>query len=493
MTGRHLLAIDQGTTSTRALLFDGEANPIGSAQQELRQIYPQPGWVEHDPEEIWRATLSVVRRALGNAKMTPADVAGIGITNQRETTVIWDRETGKPIYNAIVWQDRRTAEWCRRMAAKVGDVELGKRTGLLFDAYFSASKIAWLLDNVAGARAAAERGKLAFGTIDSFLLWRLTGGKRHLTDATNASRTMLFNLGKQAWDDELLKAFKIPKSLLPEVRDSAHLFGTTTKDVLGDAVAVAGIAGDQQAATVGQACFDPGMIKATYGTGCFVLLNTGKKAIRSKHRLLTTLAYRLDGKPIFALEGSIFVSGAAIQWLRDGLKIIARAADSERLAAGVADTGGVYLVPAFTGLGAPYWDPDARGAVVGLTRDSGVAQIVRAALEATAYQTRDLMGAITGDGAKPSAIRVDGGMVGNDWVMQFLADQLGIPVERPQVTETTALGAACLAGLATGVFASIDDIARRWRRDRRFEPAPAGKRRDQLYAGWQRAVKRVRS
>ena len=493
MTGRYLLAIDQGTTSTRALLFDGEANPVGSAQQELPQIYPQPGWVEHDPEEIWRATLSVIRRALGNAKLTAAKVAGIGITNQRETTIICDRATAKPIHNAIVWQDRRTAEWCRRMAAKVGDAELGKRTGLLFDAYFSASKIAWLLDNVAGARAAAERGKLAFGTIDTFLLWRLTGGKRHLTDATNASRTMLFNLAKQAWDEELLKAFKIPRSLLPEVRDSAHLFGTTTKDVLGAPVAVGGIAGDQQAATVGQACFAPGMIKATFGTGCFVLLNTGAKAIRSKHRLLTTLAYRLDGKPVFALEGSIFVSGAAIQWLRDGLKIIARAADSERLAAGITDTGGVYLVPAFTGLGAPHWDPDARAAVVGLTRDSGIAQIVRAALEATVYQTRDLMGAMTGDGAKPAAIRVDGGMVGNDWVMQFLADQLGIPVERPQVTETTALGAACLAGLATGVFGSTDDIARKWRRDRLFAPASADKRRDQLYAGWRRAVERVRS
>ncbi len=499
MSGRYLLAIDQGTTSTRAILFDAEGTPSASAQAELPQIYPQPGWVEHDPEEIWRATVAVIRRALGNAKVQPSALAGIGITNQRETTVLWERDSGKPIYNAIVWQDRRTADWCRKQKAKVGDGELGRRTGLLFDAYFSASKIAWLLDHVAGARAAAETGKLAFGTIDSFLIWRLTGGKAHLTDATNASRTMLFNLKSQDWDATLLKAFKIPRSLLPEVRDSAADFGATPKEIFGAPVKIAGVAGDQQAATVGQACFAPGMIKSTYGTGCFVLLNTGAKVVRSKNRLLTTLAYRLDGKPTFALEGSIFVSGAAIQWLRDGLRIIPSAGHSAELAERVTTTGGVYLVPAFTGLGAPWWDPDARGAILGLTRDSGIPEIVRAALEATVYQTRDLMAAMSADAAaatpksRPSAIRVDGGMAVNNWVMQFLADQLDIPVERPEVTETTALGAAYLAGLTTGVFSSTADIAGRWKRERLFTPAMAAKERDRLYAGWRAAVERVRS
>jgi glycerol kinase len=493
MTDRYLLALDQGTTSTRAILFDAEGSPRASAQAELPQIYPQPGWVEHDPEEIWRATVSVLKRTVSNAHVDAKDIAAIGITNQRETTVLWDRASGKPIHNAIVWQDRRTAEWCRRMANEVGDEALGARTGLLFDAYFSGSKIAWLLDNVAGARAAAESGKLAFGTIDSFLLWRLTGGKIHATDATNASRTMLFNLQTQDWDATLLKAFRIPASLLPQVKDCAAAFGATTADLLGAPVPIAGIAGDQHAATVGQACFKPGMIKSTYGTGCFVVLNTGDKFVRSKNRLITTLAYRLDGKPCFALEGSIFISGAAVQWLRDGLRLIKDASETDALARGIADTRGVYLVPAFTGLGAPYWDPDARGAIVGLTRDSGIAEIVRAGLEATVYQTRDLMTAMAEDGVAPAAIRVDGGMVVNDWVMQFLADQLGIAVERPTVTETTALGAAYLAGLATGVFKSTDDIAGRWRCERRFEPAMAAERRETLYAGWRDAVRRVRA
>jgi glycerol kinase len=492
MTDRFLLALDQGTTSTRAILFDEEGGPRASAQAELPQIYPQPGWVEHDPEEIWRATVSVLKRTMANAHVPATAVAAIGITNQRETTVLWDRATGKPIHNAIVWQDRRTAEWCRRMAKEVGDDELGARTGLLFDAYFSGSKIVWLLDHVAGARDAAEQGKLAFGTIDSFLLWRLTGGRVHATDATNAARTMLFNLRTQAWDDTLLKAFKIPASILPQVKDCAANFGATTADLLGAPVPIAGIAGDQHAATVGQACFEPGMIKSTYGTGCFVVLNTGDKFVRSKNRLLTTLAYRLDGKPCFALEGSIFISGAAIQWLRDGLKLIRNAGETDALARGIEDTRGVYLVPAFTGLGAPYWDPDARGAIIGLTRDSGVAEIVRAGLEATVYQTRDLMTAMAEDGVTPAAIRVDGGMVVNDWVMQFLADQLGIAVERPTVTETTALGAAYLAGLASGVFKSTADIAGRWRCERRFEPAMAAARREKLYAGWKDAVRRVR-
>lgn len=493
MPDRFLLALDQGTTSTRAILFDADGAARASAQVELPQIYPQPGWVEHDPEEIWRATVSVLKRALANARAAPSDIAAIGITNQRETTVLWDRASGKPVHNAIVWQDRRTAGWCRDMARSVGDDELGRRTGLLFDAYFSGSKIAWLLDNVAGARDAADRGRLAFGTVDSFLLWRLTGGAVHATDATNASRTMLFNLRTQDWDPDLLQAFKIPRAILPAVRDSAAAFGATPRELLGAPVPIAGIAGDQQAATIGQACFKPGMIKSTYGTGCFVVLNTGGTAVRSKNRLLTTLAYRLDGRPTFALEGSIFVSGAAIQWLRDGLKLIPHAADSEALARGIPHTSGVYLVPAFTGLGAPYWDPDARGAILGLTRDTGIAEIVRAGLEATVYQTRDLMAAMASDGASPAAIRVDGGMAVNDWVMQFLADQLDLVVERPTVTETTALGAAYLAGLTVGAFASVDDIARRWRRAGKFTPEMDAATRDRLYAGWRDAVRRVRT
>ncbi len=494
MAGRYLLAIDQGTTSTRAVVFDVAGGVRGLAQRELPQIFPKPGWVEHDPEDIWRATVATVKGALALAKTGPEHIAGIGITNQRETSVIWDRASGRPIHNALVWQDRRTADWCRRMAKDVGDKTVGVRTGLLLDPYFSASKIAWLLDNVSGARAAAARGKLAFGTIDTFLLWRLTGGQAHCTDATNASRTMLFNIHRQDWDDDLLRAFGIPRALLPEVCDSAAAFGATRRGLFGRAMPITGIAGDQQAATVGQACFKPGMIKSTYGTGCFVLLNTGALAVRSKNRLVTTVAYRLNGKPTYALEGSVFISGAAIQWLRDRLKVIPTAAHSAGLARALKDTGGVYLVPAFTGLGAPWWDPDARGAIVGLTRDSGVAEIVRAALEATVYQTRDLMEAMSKDGgAKPSAIRVDGGMAVNDWVMQFLADQLAIPVERPRVTETTALGAAYLAGLGAGVYASTAEIARHWQSECRFRPAKRGPAHERLYRGWRQAVRRVRS
>ncbi|MBM3564734.1 MAG: glycerol kinase GlpK [Alphaproteobacteria bacterium] len=489
-----LLAIDQGTTSTRAIVFDAGGKIRGLAQRELPQIFPEPGWVEHDPDEIWRAAVATVKGALIRAKAGPGRIAGIGITNQRETTVVWDRATGKPIHNALVWQDRRTADWCRRMARKVGADEVARRTGLVLDPYFSASKIAWLLDNVAGARGRAAKGKLAFGTIDTFLLWRLTGGRVHRTDATNASRTMLFDIRRQDWDRELLRAFDIPASLLPEVMDSAADFGATPRGLFGQPLPVTGIAGDQQAATVGQACFRPGMVKSTYGTGCFVLMNTGAKAVRSKNRLVTTVAYRLDGKPTYALEGSVFISGAAIQWLRDRLKVIPTAAHSMGHARAVKGTGGVYLVPAFTGLGAPWWDPDARGAIVGLTRDSGISEIVRAALEATVYQTRDLMEAMERDaGARPAAIRVDGGMAVNDWVMQFLADQIAIPVERPRVTETTALGAAYLAGLGAGVYASTAEITKRWARERRFRPAAQGTERERLYKGWRRAVERVRS
>jgi len=491
---RYILAIDQGTTSTRAILFDAGGEPQATVQRELPQIYPADGWVEHDPEEIWRATVAVATGVLAKAAAAPADVAAIGITNQRETAVVWDRQSGKPIHNAIVWQDRRTTAFCKELVGAGHDPLVQTATGLLIDPYFSGTKVAWLLDHVDGAREAAAAGKLAFGTIDSFLLWRLTGGKVHATDATNASRTMLFNIHTQRWDEELLRLLEIPAALLPAVKDSAAEFGATDKALFGAPLPVLGIAGDQQAALVGQAGFAPGMIKSTYGTGCFVVLNTGDKAVASQNRLLTTLAYRLGGKPTYAIEGSIFVAGAAVQWLRDGLKLIAAAGDSQALAESLTSTSGVYLVPAFTGLGAPYWDPAARGAIFGLTRDTGIAEIVRSALEAVCYQTRDLMAAMRQDGGTDlKALRVDGGMAGNDWVMQFLADILDLPVERPVVTETTALGAAYLAGLQAGIFTSTDDIARRWQRDRLFEPRMKADQREALYAGWQAAVARVRS
>jgi len=492
MTRQLLLAIDQGTTSTRAILFGADGRPRAAAQEELRQSYPRPGWVEHDPEEIWRATVSTLKRAVAFARATPADIAAIGITNQRETTVVWDRATGRPIHPAIVWQDRRTSEWCQRMKAEIGDEALGARTGLLFDAYFSASKIAWLLDNVEGARAAAEAGRLAFGTIDSFLLWRLTGGRIHATDATNASRTMVFDIARQDWDDELLRAFRIPRALLPEVRDSAGAFGATEAALLDGAVAIGGIAGDQQAAAIGQACFEPGMVKSTYGTGCFVLMNTGTRQLRSRNRLISTVACRLAGRTTYALEGSIFVSGAAVQWLRDALRIIKAAPDTQALAESLAGNDGVYMVPAFVGLGAPWWDPEARGAILGLTRDSGIAHVARAALEACVYQTQDLMDAMRADGAADfRSIRIDGGMAVNDWFAGFLADQLAMPVERPVVTETTALGAACLAGLSAGVYGSTADIAARWQRERLFEPSGRDEERAARHAGWRDAVRRV--
>jgi glycerol kinase len=434
-----------------------------------------------------------LREAIAKAGVSAVDVAGIGITNQRETTVVWDRATGKPIHNAIVWQDRRGADLCMKLQSDGLEPMIQERTGLLIDPYFSATKLAWLLDHVPHARAAAERGELAFGTIDTYLLWRLTGGEVHATDATNASRTMLFDIRRQDWDDELLEHLRIPRSLLPEVRDSAAEFGITQKKLLGQSLPIAGIAGDQQAATIGQACFEPGMIKSTYGTGCFVLMNTGERQVLSKNRLIATIAYRLGGKVTYAIEGSIFVAGAAVQWLRDGLKLIAAAGETERLASTLSSNNGVYLVPAFTGLGAPYWDPHARGAIFGLTRNTGIAEIVRSALEAVCYQTRDLMQAMSEDGGvAPTALRVDGGMVANDWLMQFLANILNLPVERPTVTETTALGAAALAGLTTGLFSSTDDIARRWQRDRRFEPDMDDDQRRHLYAGWRNAIARVR-
>ena len=502
---RHVLAIDQGTTSTRAIVFDRVGAPVAHSQRELEQHYPRAGWVEHDPETIWQDTVAVCREVLAQAKLQAAHVAALGITNQRETVVLWERASGRPVHRAIVWQDRRTAEACRALSAAGHDALISARTGLLIDPYFSATKLAWLLDEVAGARRAAERGELAFGTIDSFLLWRLTGGEVHATDASNASRTMLYDIHRQDWDDELLRLLRIPRAVLPEVRDCSAPFGATPAALFGAPVPITGIAGDQQAATVGQACFAPGMLKSTYGTGCFALLNTGATPVASRHRLLTTIAYRLAGKTTYALEGSIFVAGAALQWLRDGVKLISHAGESAPLAAGISDTGGVYLVPAFVGLGAPHWDPEARAAILGLTRDSGIAHIVRAALESVGYQTLDLMRAMQADlgseaGGKGmpadggrSALRVDGGMVANDWLCQFLADILDVPVERPVVTETTALGAACLAGLEVGLYPSLEAVASAWRCARRFEPQMAPSERARLYEGWLGAVKRVRT
>lgn len=492
----HVLAIDQGTTSSRAIVFDREGRIVASSQREFEQHYPQSGWVEHDADGIWTDSVDVSREAIAKAGLDAAAIDSIGITNQRETVVLWDRSTGVPVHRAIVWQDRRTADFCRKLKAAGHETLVQERTGLLLDPYFSATKLAWLLDNVAGARDAATRGELAFGTIDSFLLWRLTDGAVHATDATNASRTMLFNIHEQDWDEDLLTLLDIPRAVLPDVKDCSTLFGTTPAELFGAPLPVTGIAGDQQAATVGQACFASGMLKSTYGTGCFALLNTGETAVRSANRLLTTTAYRLAGRPTFALEGSIFIAGAAVQWLRDGLKLVEQAGDTEAIAERTEGTGGVYLVPAFVGLGAPYWDPEARGALMGLTRDSGVDQVVRAALESVAYQTLDLMNAMSGDvqgDGRPTAVRVDGGMVANDWICQFLADMLDLPVERPKIVETTALGAAYLAGLETGLYASKPAIGEAWKLDRRFEPAMASEDRERLYAGWQDAVSRVRS
>ncbi|MFK5926136.1 MAG: glycerol kinase GlpK [Desulfuromusa sp.] len=492
MSEPHILAIDQGTTSSRAMIFSAAGNCVAVAQQEFRQIFPQDGWVEHDPEEIWQSVLSVCRQVLRQAKEAGNEVVGIGITNQRETTVVWDRNSGKPLYNAIVWQDRRTAEYCAELKTAGNEERVSELTGLLLDPYFSATKLRWILDNVAGARAKADAGELAFGTIDSFLLWRLTGGESHATDATNASRTMLFNIHSQRWDDSLLQLFQIPQPLLPEVKDCSADFGTTEAGLFGRAIPIAGIAGDQQAAAIGQACLEPGMIKSTYGTGCFVLLNTGKTAFRSENRLLTTVAYRIKGETSYAIEGSIFVAGAAIQWIRDGIKLIHSAEEVEGLAQGLDSNRGVYMVPAFTGLGAPHWDPNARGAIFGLTRDTGIAEIARATLESVGYQTYDLMEAMQRDsGTMPKALRVDGGMVANNWFLQFLADLLNVRVERPRVTETTALGAAYLAGVQLGLFESLAAVGKQWQRDALFTPSLNQQDRDELLLGWKKAVSRV--
>jgi glycerol kinase len=490
-----LIAIDQGTTSTRAIAFDAALHPLASAQRELRQIYPAPGEVEHDPEEIWTATVATVREAIAKAGLAAKDIAGIGVTNQRETTVIWDRATGKPIHNAIVWQDRRTAGLCDALRSSGHEPEIAGKTGLLLDPYFSASKIVWLLDNVARARGLAEAGRLAFGTIDCFLLWRLTGGKVHATDATNAARTLLLDIGRGQWDDGLCRMFGVPPSLLPQVRDCAGEFGVTAPELFGAPIRVLGMAGDQQAATVGQGCFKPGMMKSTYGTGCFALLNTGAQRVASRNRLLTTIAYQLDGKRTYALEGAIFIAGAAVQWLRDGLKIITKASEADSLAQRADPAEQVYLVPAFVGLGAPYWDAQARAAIFGLTRNCGAAELARAALEAVGYQTRDLLAAMTADwplaDGAATVLRVDGGMAASAVTMQFLADILASPVDRPVVMETTALGAAYLAGRAAGLCPDLDGFAAQWQLDRRFEPHLDAVRRERKYAGWQDAVRRT--
>ncbi|NIJ06719.1 glycerol kinase [Sphingomonas vulcanisoli] len=489
---KHILAIDQGTTSTRCIVFDGAGAPVATAQREFEQHYPAPGWVEHDPEDIWRDTLATAREAIAQSGVGAAGIAAIGITNQRETVVVWDRATGVPIHNAIVWQDRRTAETCAALKAQGHEEMVRAKTGLLLDPYFSGTKLAWMLDHVEGARARAEKGELAFGTIDCFLLWRLTGGKVHATDATNASRTLLFDIHAQRWDEELCALIGVPMALLPEVHDNSHHFGDTAPDLLGAAIPIAGMAGDQQAALFGQACFEPGMAKSTYGTGCFMLLNTGEEAVRSENRLLTTSAYRLDGRTTYALEGSIFVAGAAIKWLRDGIGVIARASETDSLATRVPDSHGVYMVPAFVGLGAPHWDPDARGAIFGLTLGATAAHLARAALEAVVYQTRDLLTAMVEDGgAKPTVMRVDGGMAANDWLCQFLADLLEVEVERPAHLEITALGAAFLAGLCVGAWKDLDALAATRAAGRRFKPGMDADLRRQLIAGWEDALSRT--
>jgi glycerol kinase len=488
-----ILALDEGTTSARALVFDHSGGVRAIAQREFRQLFPQPGWVEHDPEEIWTAQLAVAHEALSSAGITARDLAAIGITNQRETVVAWDRESGKPLANAIVWQDRRTAPICEDLVRAGHEPMIAGRTGLVVDAYFSGTKLKWLLDHVPDVRAAAGAGRLAVGTIDSWLVWKLTGGVVHITDETNASRTLLYNIRSGAWDPDLLALFGVPRAALPDVRPSSHVVAETAPGLFGSAVPIAGIAGDQQAALVGQACTGPGMVKNTYGTGCFMLMHTGGAALQSRNRLITTAACSLDGKRSYALEGSVFIAGAVVQWLRDGLGIIRDAADVERLAASVDGNDGVYFVPAFTGLGSPHWDPYARGTIVGITRGTGTGHIARAALESIAYQSADLVHAMEQDaGCKLAELRVDGGATRNDLLMQFQADLLGVPVVRPRVTETTALGAAYLAGLATGFWRDARDLADHWRVDRVFEPVLARDRAEVLMVSWRRAVERAK-
>lgn len=486
-----ILSIDQGTTSTRTLVFSLSGDIVFTAQEEFPQIYPDNGWVEHNPNDIWNTTLRTLKKAYAFAKDHASEIAGIGITNQRETTLVWDRKTGDAIYNAIVWQDRRTAKICRDLKARYKETDITAKTGLLLDPYFSATKAAWILDTVDGARERANKGELAFGTVDSFLIFKLTKGAVHATDATNASRTNLFNIHAQSWDPELLEIFDVPESMLPDVRDCADYYGQTDASLFGEALPILGVAGDQQAAAIGQCCFEKGSIKSTYGTGCFVLLNTGKTCITSQNKLLSTVAYRLKGETRYALEGSIFVAGAAIQWLRDELKIIDRAEETEEIAKSIASNKGLYLVPAFTGLGAPYWDPDARGAIFGITRDTGRASFVRAALESVCYQTYDLFKAMSDDGAGAQTLRVDGGMVKNDWLVQFLSDILDLPIERPKIMETTALGVAYLVGLQAGHYSGLEDIQSRWQKQSAFSPKMDAETRAPLLEAWKTAVSKV--
>jgi glycerol kinase len=493
MSKRHVLALDQGTTSSRAIVFDPSGRITGMAQREFPQLFPSPGHVEHDPEAIWDSQLGTARMALANAKLSAADLSAIGVTNQRETTILWERDTGKPVANAIVWQSRITAPICERLKADGLEPLFRQKTGLVLDAYFSGTKIRHLLDTMPGLRARAERGEVLFGTVDSFLIWRLTSGRRHVTDVSNASRTLLFNLHTLDWDDELLKLMDVPRAMLPQVVSSSEIVGDSDPQWLGGAIPIAGNAGDQQAATFGQACFEPGSAKNTYGTGCFLLMNTGEKPAASQNGLLTTVGWRLNGRTTYCLEGAVFVAGAAVQWLRDGLGLIAQASETAALAQSVADNGGVYFVPAFVGLGAPYWDSDARGLIAGLTRGTTRAHLARAALESMAYQTADVLGAMRQDsGVALQSLRVDGGATANDWLMQFQADVLGVSVRRPVVQETTALGAAYLAGLATGVWSDLTDVSKNWQLQREFVPAMPEMPRGELLRGWQRAVARAR-
>ncbi|MBY5935451.1 glycerol kinase GlpK [Tateyamaria omphalii] len=487
----HILAIDQGTTSSRAIVFDGDMKPVASAQEEFAQHFPNSGWVEHEPADLWATVQSTCKAAMDKAGLSAGDIAAIGITNQRETTVIWDAETGEPLHNAIVWQDRRTAQMCEALRAEGHGDQVTAITGLLLDPYFSATKVKWILDQNEGSRERAKAGKLLFGTVDSFLIWHMTGRKAHVTDATNAARTMLYDIHKGAWSPEMCAMLDIPMEMLPEVRDCASDFGVT--DLLGGETPIYGVAGDQQAATIGQACFEPGMLKSTYGTGCFALLNTGDGPVVSKNRLLTTVAYQLDGKPTYALEGSIFIAGAVVQWLRDGLGVITTAAETQALAE--QGSGNVTLVPAFTGLGAPYWNPDCRGATFGLTRDTGPADMARAALESIGFQTRDLWEAMRADwpDGEEAVLRVDGGLSANDWAMQFLSDMLGAPVDRPAGLETTALGAAWLAGMRAGLYPDMDGFAATWAREARFDPKMPEEDREAGYARWQRAIAATQS
>ena len=490
---KFIISIDQGTTSSRAILFDLKGKPIFISQTEFTQYFPKDGWVEHNPEEIWKTTLKVLREVIKKSKKLKGKVLTIGITNQRETTILWDKKTGKPVYNAIVWQDRRSSEYCKKLIKQKKETIIYNKTGLLIDAYFSATKIKWIIDNVPKARELIKKKRLLFGTVDSFLLWRLTKGANHATDATNASRTMLFNISTNRWDDQILKILNIPKEILPIVKDCAADFGSTDPSITGASYPITGMVGDQQSATIGQCCFEPGSLKSTYGTGAFVLLNTGNKKVYSKNRLLTTIGYRVNGKTTYALEGSIFIAGAGVQWLRDKVKFIKKASDTEKISKSLKSNSGIYLVPAFTGLGAPYWDANARGVLSGLTRDTGPKEIIRATVESVAYQTYDLFEAMKNDGLKPKLIKVDGGMVQNNWFSQFLSDTINIKVLRPKVNETTALGAAFMAGLQIGVYKSLKDISKNWQVDKSFSPKIKHLRRKKLLKGWNKAIQKTLS